>query len=90
MSLCEHDSGQKVEAVMHFMEDTRQFSLEIRVRCSVCAERFRFLGLPLGLNLQGATMDPDGLTARLAMSPESREPHPLTGQVQGFTVVKRS
>lgn len=40
-----------------------------RTACVDCGVPFSFEGLPLGLNVEGAAMSPDGCEARLAISP---------------------
>ena len=54
----------------------RDFMLELTMRCAVCGARFRFLGLPPGLDLRGARASPDGFEARLAAVPEGAPPGP--------------
>jgi hypothetical protein len=45
------------------------YHADIRIECRGCHTPFHFKGLPLGLNLQGATVSFDGLEARLAIGP---------------------
>lgn len=47
----------------------------IRVTCSDCGELFKFLGLPKGLNVQGAMVSADGVEARLAIEPDGTHKH---------------
>lgn len=82
---CIHNVSHSVEAAMNYMEDTGQFMIDVKVTCAQCGQPFRFLGLPLGLNMSGATMDVDGLQARLALAPADRTLHPLEG-LTGFGV----
>lgn len=82
---CIHNKAHNVEARINYMEDTGQYMADVSVRCADCGQPFRFLGLPLGLNMNGAAMNVDGLEARLAIMPADRVPHPLTG-VTGFGV----
>lgn len=82
---CLHNKGHCVEVEVAYLEDTARYSAGIKIRCSDCGQPFRFQGLPLGLNLNGAAMSVDGLEARLAIMPADRIPHPLQG-VTGFGV----
>jgi hypothetical protein len=42
---------------------------EIKIRCIQCGTPFAFKGLPMGLNLGGAAVDIDRLTANLSIEP---------------------
>ena len=53
------------------------YAAEVRIKCSHCRRHFQFLGLPAGVDLQGATMSVDGLEARLAICPSGEKPSPL-------------
>jgi hypothetical protein len=66
-----------------YLEDTGRYMCEVKLKCVDCGQPFRFMGLPLGLNMNGAAMGLDGLEARLAIMPADRIPHPLQG-VTGF------
>lgn len=70
------------------LEDNGQFNADVTIRCADCSMPFRFLGLPLGMNLQGAAMSPDGLEARLAILPQDRVPSPLQG-LTGYSIGAR-
>ena len=67
------------------LEDSGQFNAEVKIHCVECGMPFRFLGLPLGMNLQGAAMSVDGLEARLAILPQDRVPAPLEG-LTGYSI----
>lgn len=53
------------------------FMADVKVHCGRCGESFQFLGLPAGMNMQGASVSVDGLEARLAICPHSDAPTPL-------------
>lgn len=82
---CLHNVNTSAQVRIDYLEDTGRYSCEVKLKCDVCGQPFRFMGLPLGLNLNGATMSVDGLEARLAIMPADRIPHPLHG-VTGFGV----
>lgn len=84
MSECKHEAFDGNNAV-HRMEDSGQFMLDVTIKCAQCGLPFQFIGLPLGLDLSGAAMSPDGLEAHLAIAPQGSTPHPLSG-VTGFTI----
>lgn len=85
MTRCTHNVAHTVDVKINYMEDTGQFMADVSIRCAQCGQPFRFLGLPLGLNMGGATMDIDGLQARLAVAPADRTMHPMEG-LSGFGV----
>lgn len=68
---CKHMAFDATVSVAR-LEDTGRFMAEIRIKCLDCGEPFQFLGLPMGLNMAGATVDPDGLEARIAILPDSQ------------------
>lgn len=78
VSKCVHMNFQANVSVAR-LEDIGQFNAEVKIKCAECGMPFRFLGLPIGLNLQGACIAPDGLEARLAILPQDRVPAPLDG-----------
>ena len=57
------------------------FSAEVTVHCAECGQQFEFIGLPMGVDLKGCTMSPDGLEARLAMRPSEHSGLILGGYV---------
>ena len=74
--MCEHHNFV-ANVSINRLEDTKQFMADVTVRCSDCDKPFQFLGLPPGLNLQGATTDLEALEARLAICPKGQLPSPL-------------
>lgn len=85
---CDHP-GFKVHVVVNRLEDTDQFVADIQIDCDVCGLAFQFLGLPAGVNLQGAAVSVDGTEARLAIAPSGTVPTMLDSIGQGFTVRRR-
>ena len=85
---CEHKDFAAHVSVNR-LEDSKRFQADVTIHCSVCGKPFRFIGLPLGLNLVGAAMSVDGREARLAIAPEGELPPLPDGTVIGFTVPPR-
>lgn len=81
---CHHKYFKAVVKV-NCLEDSGRFLAEVRINCTACGLPFQFLGLPLGLDLAGVTMDVDGQEARLAIAPVGRVLHPLEG-LSGFGI----
>ena len=75
-AMCGHQNFS-VKAQVNRLTDTKQFMAEFTVRCADCDKPFQFLGLPAGVNLQGAATDPEALEARLAICPKGQLPSPL-------------
>jgi hypothetical protein len=67
------------------LEDRGRFMFEAKVHCTDCGKPFQFVGLPPGLNLDGATVSLDGLEANIAICPQGARPTPLQG-LQGYTI----
>jgi hypothetical protein len=53
------------------LEDIHKFHAGVTIKCAECGMPFRFLGLPGGLHLDGATVSVDCTEARLAIAPGS-------------------
>lgn len=69
------------------LEDTGRFVAEIRIRCKDCNTPFQFMGLPPGLDFDGATVSLDGLEASIGIHPEGLRPSPLQA-LMGYTISK--
>lgn len=52
------------------LEDTGRFNAEVTITCLDCSTPFRFVGLPYGLDLNGAAVSPDGTEGRFAVAPK--------------------
>lgn len=82
---CDHkDFAAEVD--VHRLEDSGRFQADVRIRCAVCGAPFRFIGLPAGLDLNGAATSVDGTEARLAIGPKGEVMNVLEGAPLGFTV----
>lgn len=66
--MCQHHSFA-ADVTVNRLEDTGRFAADVRIQCVECGTPFRFLGLPIGLDLTGATVSSDGTEARLAVAP---------------------
>ena len=49
--------------------DVKNWSVEITIQCDVCDRKFRFLGLPVGVDPEEPTVSADGLEARIPIVP---------------------
>lgn len=86
MSECKHNTNHRATVAVNYLEDSGRFCADIRIECGECGRPFQFIGLPLGLDLNGATMDVEGQEARLAIAPVGSIPQPLDKWISGFRV----
>lgn len=85
MSRCVHHSFAS-SVTVNRLEDIGRFVVDVTVACSECGVRFRFIGLPSGVDLNGAATNADGTEARLAIAPAGEVVSALEGAPQGFTM----
>lgn len=84
---CEH-TNFATNVTINRLEDIGRFAAEITINCEDCGVPMRFIGLPGGLDLNGATVSLDGTEARLAIAPKGDVVPPIEGP-QGFSFHKR-
>jgi len=84
MSKCKH-TNLRTDVAVAVLEDSGRRNAEIKISCTDCGKPFQFLGLPMGLNLNGAACSPDGTEARLAICPQGEQPSPIHN-LKGFTI----
>jgi len=65
---CKHEQFF-VNASVARLEDIGRFSVDIKIHCEQCGKPMRFVGLPIGLDLNGAACSPDGTEGRFAIHP---------------------
>lgn len=69
------------------LSDSGRFSADVTIKCTQCGEPFRFLGLPAGLDMDGAAVSSDGTEARLAIGTAETVANIMDGNCPvGFTV----
>lgn len=86
-SMCEHTKFS-ANVTVNRLEDCGRFCADVRIACEDCGTPFRFIGLPTGLDLNGASVSVDGTEARLAIAPKGEVVTPLEG-LGGFTVRRK-
>jgi hypothetical protein len=84
---CTHDSFQ-ANVTVNKLEDSGNFSADVKINCAECGEVFRFLGLPVGMDLNGASVSADGTEARLAIGTDKTVANIFEKGCTGFTVRK--
>lgn len=86
MTKCEHKTFH-VDAVVNRLEDVGRFHMDIKVRCVDCDTPFRFIGLPAGLDLNGASASGDAEEGRFAIAPKGEViPAIEGGKPSGFSI----
>ncbi|SRR6266446_3962516 len=66
-----------------------RWQADVRIVCRMCQLPFRFIGLPAGVDLDGAAVSIDGQEARLAVAPKGHVLTPLEStECGGFTARK--
>jgi hypothetical protein len=63
-----------------------RYQMDVRVKCADCGVSFRFIGLPAGLDLNGAAVSMDACEGRFAIAPKGQVVSVLEGGVVGFSV----
>ncbi len=94
MNQCQHENFQCYCDVNRLSpkegEPPNRFMVDFRVECSDCKLPFRFIGLPAGLDLNGAAVSADAQEARLAIAPKGTVVSVLEGAPMGFTIRRES
>lgn len=85
---CDHRQFDATVTVNR-LEDTGRFNADIRIKCVVCGTPFRFIGLPAGVDQNGAAVSIDGTEGRFAIAPKGQVITPLEG-LGGFTVRRKT
>lgn len=83
---CPHESFNASVDVNRLV-DSGRFSADVRISCAQCGVPMRFIGLPGGLDLNGASVSADATEARLAIAPKGEVIPPLANVI-GFSVRK--
>lgn len=86
MSKCKHDFQAEVD--INILKDSGRYHAKVTIKCKKCGP-FRFLGLPPGLDLNGAAVSLDGTEAQLAVAPQNEVLSSLDNAPQGFTLRKK-
>jgi hypothetical protein len=87
MSQCTHEN-YAAEVDENRLEDSGRFQADVRIKCANCGLPFRFIGLPAGLDLNGAATSPDATEARLAIAPKGEVVNMIEGAPMGFSIRK--
>lgn len=70
------------------LEDIGRFSADVEIECKACGVPFRFIGLPAGVDLNGAAVSVDACQARLAVAPKGEVLSEIEGGDVGFSIRK--
>ena len=73
------------------IDDIGRFLADVKIRCDQCGVPFRFIGLPAGVDLNGAATSIDATEACLAIAPKSEVIPPVEDEnCVGFSVRRKS
>lgn len=89
LDACVHESfaaGVTVQRVLDGKGGPPRLVAEVKIACTHCGLPFRFLGLPGGLDLEGAAVSGDGEEGRFSIAPLGQVLSPVEGGPAGFTV----
>lgn len=88
---CNHERFEASVAVNRILESkdgpVERICADVRISCVDCGVPLRFIGLPFGVDLNGAAVSSDGEEARLAVAPKG-EVLTLVEGCSGFTIRK--
>ena len=83
---CKHE-GFEAKVDVDRLVDTGRFMADIKIWCTQCEIPMRFIGLPAGLDINGAAVSVDATEARMAIAPKGEVVPALEGGVPaGFSV----
>ncbi len=82
--MCEHHNFDATVRVAR-IEDKGRFMAEIQIKCADCGTPMQFMGLPPGLNFDGATVSLDGLEANIGIHPQGQRQNPMQ-KLMGYSV----
>lgn len=83
---CDHPDFH-ANVTVNRLQDTGRFQADVTICCAQCHLPFRFIGLPAGLDLNGASTSADATEARLAIAPKGEVVSAIQGgQPTGFSV----
>lgn len=85
--VCQHTKFT-ASVTVNRLEDTGRFTADVRISCEECGLPFRFIGLPAGLDLNGASVSVDATEARLAIAPKGQVISVVEGGCHGFSIRK--
>lgn len=85
---CKHEAFD-CNVMVNRIEDIGRFMADVKVECSQCKTPFRFIGLPAGVDYNGACVSVDGTEGRFAIAPKGAVLSELEGTPIGFTVRKK-
>ena len=86
---CQHEEFISTVTVNR-LDDIGRFSADVNIKCNQCGLPFRFIGLPAGVDLNGAAVNGDATEARLAIAPKGEVIPPIEGgQPVGFSVRRK-
>lgn len=78
--MCKHEAFL-ANVEVHRLIDSGGFMADIKINCSQCGMPFRFKGLSVGVNTNGASCSVGGDEARIAIAPIDAKDGPLDSHI---------
>lgn len=90
---CNHENFAAEVDVNRLLQDEEsaepnRWQADVRIKCADCGLPMRFIGLPAGMDLNGAAVSVDGEEGRFAIAPRGHVLSEIEGGAVGFTVRK--
>ena len=85
MKACQHENFS-ANVVVNRLRDSGRFQADVTIKCEDCGVPFRFIGLPAGLDLEGAATSADATEARLAVATKGEVISMVDGAPVGFSI----
>lgn len=90
---CSHENFEAMVNVSRILADEttkapHRWQADITIKCADCGLPMRFIGLPAGLDLNGAAVSVNGEEGRFAIAPKGHVLSEIEGGTVGFTVRK--
>lgn len=83
--MCNHeDFAAEVDVTR--LSDSGRLTADVRIKCAQCGLPMRFIGLPAGVDLNGAATSADGTEGRFAIAPKGEVLTVIDGAPSGFTI----
>lgn len=86
---CDHPDFH-ANVTVNRLQDTGRFQADVKIQCAQCGIPMRFIGLPAGLDIDGAATSADATEARLSIAPKGDVVAATDGAPMGFSVRKPS
>ena len=86
---CKHENFD-ASVEVNRLEDIGRFVADVKINCLDCGVPFRFIGLPAGVDINGAAVSADATEARLSIAPKGEVITSIEGgKPTGFSIRRK-